>query len=152
MRDYEPGCESKTMRAAAQMCVAASATAMLAMVLAPLRRDSAAVVYAEAAQVTWRQQIAPVVYKNCTSCHHDGGSGPFALMTYEDAKRRGGLVKAGPENRYLDPWVAEPRAGPVARGRRVTAGEIAPVEARDEGGIPEAGGSAPPAPAERDDC
>jgi tetratricopeptide (TPR) repeat protein len=119
---------------------------MLAMVLAPLRRDSAAVVYAEPAQVTWRRQIAPVVYKNCTSCHHDGGSGPFALMTYEDAKRRGGLMKAVTESRYMPPWLPEPGYGAFAGDRRLTEEEIALMKAWVEGGMPEGDGSAPTAP------
>ncbi len=134
------------MRAAAQMCVAASATAMLAMVLVPLRRDSEAVVYAEAAQVTWRRHIAPVVYKNCTSCHHDGGSGPFALMTYEDARRWGGLMKTVTESRYMPPWLPEPGYGAFAGNRRLTEEDIALVKAWVEAGMPEGDGSPPTAP------
>jgi Flp pilus assembly protein TadD/mono/diheme cytochrome c family protein len=134
------------MRAAAQMCVAAGATAMLAMVLAPLPRDSRVVVHAGPVQVTWRRHIAPLAYKNCTSCHHDGGSGPFALMTYEDAKRWGGMMKSVTESRYMPPWLPEPGYGTFAGNRRLTEEEIALVKTWVEGGMPEGDGSAPTAP------
>ena len=39
--------------------------------------------------VTWSRQIAPLVYNNCTTCHHPGGAGPFSLLAYEDARRWG---------------------------------------------------------------
>ena len=33
----------------------------------------------------WTLDIAPILYKHCTPCHHDGGLAPFPLVTYEDA-------------------------------------------------------------------
>ena len=29
---------------------------------------------------TWSHQIAPILYNNCTTCHHPGGAGPFSLL------------------------------------------------------------------------
>jgi hypothetical protein len=34
--------------------------------------------------VTWSEQIAPIIYGNCTSCHRTGQVTPFTLMSYED--------------------------------------------------------------------
>lgn len=31
---------------------------------------------------TWSGGIAEIIYKNCTGCHHTGGSGPFSMMSY----------------------------------------------------------------------
>ena len=104
------------------------------------------VVHASQGQVTWRQQIAPLVYKNCTSCHHAGGSGPFSLTTYSDAKRWGGLMKTVTASRYMPPWLPEPGYGSFDGERRLTEDEIALVKAWVEAGMPEGEGSAPAAP------
>ncbi|GAC1647030.1 MAG: hypothetical protein NVS9B15_05460 [Acidobacteriaceae bacterium] len=138
--------ESKNMKAAAILRAAATVTAMLTVVLAPLPWNSRVVVHAGRAQVTWRRHVAPVVYKNCTSCHHDGGSGPFALKTYEDAKRWGGVMKSVTKSRYMPPWLPEPGYGTFAGDRRLTEEEIALVKAGVEGGMPEGDGSPPTAP------
>lgn len=34
-------------------------------------------------QTTW-QDIAPIIYTNCSSCHHAGAIAPFSLMSYEE--------------------------------------------------------------------
>ena len=67
---------------------------------------------------TWRSQIAPILYKNCTGCHHSGGSGPFPLTTYEDAKRRADLVQTATESRYMPPWLPAPAPASVSTRRR----------------------------------
>ena len=33
---------------------------------------------------TWVDDIAPIVHTHCAHCHHNGGAGPFPLVTYED--------------------------------------------------------------------
>jgi mono/diheme cytochrome c family protein len=38
---------------------------------------------------TWSRDVASVLYKNCATCHHPGGAGPFSLLTYADARRWG---------------------------------------------------------------
>ena len=125
---------------------AAIITAVLPMALVLLARDSTVEVHAARRQVTWRRQIAPVVYKNCTSCHHDGGSGPFALMTYQDAKRWGGVMKSVTESRYMPPWLPDPSYGDFAGDRRLTENDIALVKAWVEDGMPEGDGRPPTAP------
>src|ERR1700691_1806242 len=67
-----------------------------------------------AARVTWNRQIAPILYKNCTSCHHPNGSGPFPLTTYQDAKRRADLLVTATQSRYMPPWLPEPDQEPLA--------------------------------------
>ncbi len=37
-------------------------------------------------QLTWYQDVAPVVSKHCMSCHQAGGIAPFSLTDYEDAR------------------------------------------------------------------
>jgi thiol-disulfide isomerase/thioredoxin len=36
-------------------------------------------------QVTYAEHIAPILQKHCQECHRPGSTGPFALLTYDDA-------------------------------------------------------------------
>jgi Flp pilus assembly protein TadD len=133
------------MNATVRGHVAALLATLSGMVLAVSHKDWETV-HASTMTVTWRQQIAPLVYKNCTSCHHTGGSGPFALMTYQDAKRWGSLMKTVTASRYMPPWLPEPGHGSFEGERRLTDEDISLVKAWVEAGIPEGDGSIPTAP------
>lgn len=74
--------------------------------------------------VTWSRDVAPIFYKNCATCHHPGGAGPFSLITYADAKRWGSLVATVTKSRYMPPWLPEPGHGDFADVRRLQDEEI----------------------------
>jgi Flp pilus assembly protein TadD/mono/diheme cytochrome c family protein len=133
------------MNAPDRIYLAAAIAAMSGIVLAVSHKDSDTV-HAATTPVTWRQHIAPLVYKNCTSCHHAGGSGPFALMTYQDAKRWASLMKTVTASRYMPPWLPEPGHGSFEGERRLTDEDISLVNAWVEAGMPEGTGSIPTPP------
>lgn len=62
---------------------------------------------AEQQPVTFCEHIAPIIYKNCTSCHRPGEAGPFSLITYQDAKSRSALMKFVTKTRFMPPWPAD---------------------------------------------
>jgi len=35
---------------------------------------------------TFAKDVAPILYKNCTTCHRPGEIAPMSLLTYEDAR------------------------------------------------------------------
>ncbi|MEZ5365581.1 MAG: hypothetical protein R2748_25440 [Bryobacterales bacterium] len=55
---------------------------------------------------TFTKDVAPILFENCVSCHREGEAAPFSLLTYEDAKKRGALIAAVTEARYMPPWHA----------------------------------------------
>ena len=57
---------------------------------------------------TYYKDIAPVIGKNCTSCHKPGGIGPFSLQTFEEVRARGNFIGHVTETRYMPPWKADP--------------------------------------------
>jgi copper type II ascorbate-dependent monooxygenase-like protein len=57
--------------------------------------------------VTFWEDVAPIVYDNCVSCHVAGSIGPFELVTYEDAKTVGPLMEAETAARRMPPWHAD---------------------------------------------
>lgn len=54
--------------------------------------------------VTWSEDIAPIVFEHCTSCHRDGEIGPFPMTTYNEVAAYGGMVQYVTEIKYMPPW------------------------------------------------
>lgn len=52
---------------------------------------------------TWAEDIAPIVMKNCTGCHRQGGIAPFALTTYDEVKPMAGLIADRTAAREMPP-------------------------------------------------
>src|ERR1700733_10521282 len=94
--------------------------------------------------VTWSGQIAPLVYGNCTTCHHPGGVGPFSLLTYSDARRWGPQMATATSSRYMPPWLPEKGYGDFADERRLTDEQIALIARRVQSGMPQGETSAAP--------
>jgi len=112
--------------------------------------SSRPLVHAESSPVTWRGQVAPIVFKNCAGCHHPGGSGPFDMTTYRAARRWGPQIADVVRSRYMPPWLPETTAGPQAvhfeGDRRLKAAEIELLTAWVRTGMPEGSGPEPAAP------
>lgn len=111
-------------------------------------------VYAEAgrqtpqAAVVFTRDVAPILYRRCTICHHAGGVGPFSLLTYEDARPRARQIADVVRRRLMPPWKPEAGyGGPFVGERRLGDDEIARVEAWVTGGAVEGdSGDLPPIP------
>ncbi|MFI5172106.1 MAG: T9SS type A sorting domain-containing protein [Chitinophagales bacterium] len=57
---------------------------------------------------TWAEDIAPIIYTNCSSCHHEGTVAPFNLMSYEDVLDEAEEISLVVEERKMPPWPADP--------------------------------------------
>jgi Flp pilus assembly protein TadD len=102
---------------------------------------------AKAAAPTWSKQIAPILYKNCTTCHHPGGAGPFSLLTYEDARRWSAQILTVTQSRFMPPWLPEPGFGDFADSRRLSDQDLASIRHWVNASMPAgAPAEAPPAP------
>lgn len=96
---------------------------------------------------TWSKQIAPILYRNCTTCHHPGGAGPFSLLTYDDARRWSAQILTVTQSRYMPPWLPEPGYGDFADSRRLSDQDLASIRRWVNARMPAgAAAEAPPAP------
>ena len=77
---------------------------------------------------TFTKDVAPILFANCATCHHDGGSGPFALVTFEDAKKRARLIASVTQSRYMPPWLPAPGHGDFADERTLSAEQIRTIQ------------------------
>ena len=89
------------------------------------------------ARLTFTESIAPIVFNNCTSCHRPGEAAPFALMSYQDVKKRGALIAAVTQTRYMPPWHAAPGYGDFIDAHRLTDEQIAAIKQWVDAGMPE---------------
>lgn len=56
---------------------------------------------------TFHRDVAPILHSRCASCHHTGGSAPFSLLTYDDARNRASQIAEVTESRFMPPWLPE---------------------------------------------
>lgn len=90
-----------------------------------------------AGPVTFSETIAPIVYQNCVTCHRPNQAAPFALISYEDVKKRGAVIAAVTKSRYMPPWHAAHGYGDFAEERRLTDLQIAAIGEWVSHGMPQ---------------
>src|SRR5687768_883921 len=64
-----------------------------------------------AATPTFARDVAPILYKNCASCHRKGEIGPMALMTYEEVRPWARAIGTAVETGLMPPWHADAPRG-----------------------------------------
>jgi hypothetical protein len=89
------------------------------------------------AQITFSEQIAPIIYERCSGCHRPGEAAPFSLLNYEDVLKHGKLIAAVTAARIMPPWKAEPASYSYRDSRRLTDAELATIQAWVKQGMPE---------------
>jgi mono/diheme cytochrome c family protein len=108
---------------------------------------------AAAASPTYCKDVASILQKNCQECHRPGQVGPFALETYDQARKRAADIVAVVENRSMPPWKAAPHFGLKFKDARgLSDSEIATLVAWSLADAPEGNPADLPSPPQfRDD-
>src|SRR4029078_9619441 len=81
--------------------------------------------------------VAPILFKNCAPCHHAGGPGPFALISYEDARKHARQIVKVTGRRFMPRWSPNAGHGRFVGERHLTDGDIATLAAWVAAGTPE---------------
>ena len=93
------------------------------ILVAAITLASAASAAAQGTAPTYTKDVAPILYKNCTSCHRPGEIAPMSLLTFKDTrpwiKSIGTQVAKG----AMPPWHADPAYGEFLNDRRLSAAE-----------------------------
>ncbi len=61
---------------------------------------------------TYTKDVAPILQAKCQNCHRRHQVGPFALETYEQARKRSKDIASVTEERSMPPWKPTPGVGP----------------------------------------
>ncbi len=90
-------------------------------------------------EITYHRDIAPLMQKNCQSCHRPGEVAPFELLTYEDAYYNAETIAEVVEERRMPPWHAylNPKFGQLNHDARLSEKEISTIMAWVRAGAPE---------------
>jgi tetratricopeptide (TPR) repeat protein len=89
-------------------------------------------------KITYTEHIAGIFIERCVECHRPGGSGPFSLLTYEDAKRRAGQIAEVTARRLMPPWKPDAgRGGPFVGDRSLSDTQIEAIARWVDLGAPE---------------
>lgn len=145
----------KALRILTAVLVVALPALMLARLAVPVRAAARqaggqGVGADSTAPATWSHDVAPLLYKNCTTCHHPGGGGPFSLLTYAQARRWGPQILNVTQSRFMPPWLPEPGYGDFADVRRLSDDDRALLKRWITTGMSAGDLKAAPAPPEYD--
>ena len=94
---------------------------------------------------TWSENIAPIIYSNCTKCHHPGGLGTGSFLEFADVVARKNSIKYQVENKIMPPWPGDPSYRHYAEERVLEQSEIDAIVNWTNNGTPEGGKSKAPA-------
>lgn len=73
---------------------------------------------------TFYQDVAPIIYNNCSTCHRPGEAAPFSLLTYDDVAKRASFIKKVVESGYMPPWKADNSYVHFANDRTLSKEEV----------------------------
>ena len=118
-----------------------------------------------APRVVTFNEVAPVLFDNCASCHRPidagprQGSGipadddpicvagaPFSVLDYKSVRRNAQRIASAVQRRAMPPWLPEPGHGVFADERRLSDDEIALIAKWVESGAPEGNPAEAPKP------
>ncbi len=88
---------------------------------------------------TFWDDVAPIYFERCVSCHKPGGVGPFALDTYGAAQTWGPASAAATAARTMPPWLVrdDGTCGTFHDSQALQDEEIATIQAWVQLGMPE---------------
>jgi len=105
----------------------------LACLIGPVRADEEPT----KAPPTFTKDVAPILQEKCQNCHRRNHVGPFALETYEQARKRAVDIAGVAEDRVMPPWKPERGVGPqIKHDQSLSPEEIAILSAWAEAGAP----------------
>jgi len=109
-----------------------------------IRRPAALVA---SSQVTYARDAAPILRRQCETCHRTGQIGPMSLTSYTQAAAWRQDIKRYTQSRQMPPWKADPGAGDFQDARRLSNKEIATLAKWSDSGAPEGNPQDLPQPA-----
>jgi len=63
------------------------------------------------AQISYVNDIAPILQRNCVSCHQTGGIGPWAMTSYTMVRGFAPMIREVVRTKRMPPWHADPHVG-----------------------------------------
>ena len=108
--------------------IAVGSTLLLALTLQAANTGKTAATYAK--------DVAPILFKNCASCHRPGEGAPMSLLDYQSTRPWAKSIKQAVVAKVMPPWLADPKYGHFANDRRLKQTEIDTIVSWVDAGAP----------------
>jgi hypothetical protein len=86
---------------------------------------------------TYTKDVAPILQRECQTCHRPGEAGPFSMLTYSETRPWATAMKEAVKTRKMPPWFADPRYGHFTNGHQLAQTEIDTISAWADAKAPE---------------
>jgi hypothetical protein len=74
--------------------------------------------------VSFSKDVAPILQRNCQTCHRAGEATPMSLMTFKEARPWAAAMKEAVLTKKMPPWFADPQYGHFANDRSLPQKDI----------------------------
>ena len=89
---------------------------------------------------TFHKDVESILQKNCQDCHRPGQVAPFSLLSYDQARKRGGDIVHVTGEKQMPPWPASTSfGGPFRDQRTLSEADLTTLRAWVEAGCPRGG-------------
>lgn len=68
-------------------------------------------------ELTYVDDVAPILEQRCTNCHTDGGIGPWSMNSYEMVRGFAPMIREVLLTKRMPPWHADPHVGEWSNDR-----------------------------------
>lgn len=107
------------------------------LIVASLTVSTAVLPAQSPAAPTFSRDVAPILYRNCVTCHRPGEIAPMSLVTYEQARPYARSIRERVELGTMPPWHAEASPGTFLNDRRLSAAEKETITRWSNSGAPQ---------------
>jgi len=91
---------------------------------------------AQHANISYSDDIAPMLQEKCASCHREGGIGPWAMTDYNMVRGFSLMIREVVRTKRMPPWHADPEIGHFSNDRSLTNDEVKTLVHWIEAGAP----------------
>ncbi len=84
--------------------------------------------------ITFADDVAPIIHENCTPCHQANGGAPFNLISFHDVAKRAKMIALVTSNRYMPPWPADKNYSHFVNEKSLTDEQISIIKQWFENG------------------
>lgn len=100
-------------------------------------------------QISYAEDVAPILLNNCVTCHRAGGIGPWAMTDYNMVHGFSPMIREVIRTKRMPPWHADPAHGSFVNDRSLSASEVRTLVRWIEAGSPRGAGPDPLAEQDR---
>ena len=87
--------------------------------------------------VTFSEDVAPIIFDKCVTCHRPGESAPMPLRSYQEVRPWARGIKDKVVSREMPPWFANPAHGSFKNDPTLSEEEISTIVTWVDAGAPE---------------